>query len=68
MKKGIELRCKLALKELCIEAVLCNEGVMIALFDDIAVVHDKDEVSLLDGREAVCNDKGSTSLHHCLES
>ena len=46
------LRCtrllKLALIQICIKSAQCDQFIMRALFDDIAVLHDKDQVRIFD--------------------
>ena len=37
---------------------------MIALFDDVSVFHDQDDISTLDGGETMSYDKAGTSFHH----
>ena len=41
---------------------------MIPMFDDIAIYHDEDDVSILNSRQAVGDDKASTSHHELAES
>ena len=60
---GRNIFCRLSLFELRvvqlgIEAVLRKQLFVAALFDDVAVLHDEDEVGVADGRKAVRDDKG----------
>ena len=41
---------------------------MITLFDDITIYHDEDDVSILNGGQAMGNDKASPSHHELAES
>ena len=41
---------------------------MIPMFDDIAIYHNEDDVSILNSRQAVGDDKASTPHHKLAES
>ena len=60
--------CKLALIKLCVKTVSFQKFRMISLFNDLAVPHNQNQIGLTDGGEAMCNNKGSSSLHHGVES
>ncbi len=51
-----------------IETAELHKRVVIALFDDIAVFHDENDVGFLNGREAVCDDERRAPLHYFRES
>ena len=41
---------------------------MISLLDDIAILHNKDQICIFDRRKSVCNNKACSALHqvvHC---
>ncbi|MMZ68205.1 hypothetical protein D1872_308590 [compost metagenome] len=40
---------------------------MGAAFDQLALIHDQDHVSLLDGRQAVGDDQRGTAFHHMIQ-
>src|SRR5450759_3863384 len=59
---------ELAVIEIGIESVLCEQLLVSALFNDRTVVHDKDVVRISDGRETVGNDEAGPTGHqlcHC---
>ena len=58
---------KLTAVKFGIEAVLLQQRMMRALFNDIAVFHYEDEVSFLNGGKTVRYNKAGTSLHHFAE-
>lgn len=58
------LHGKLAIIQVRVESALCQEGFMVALFDDIAVFHYQDDISTLDGGKAVGYDKAGAAFHH----
>ena len=49
--------------ELVVGAVFSHELVVVAAFDDATVVHDHDDVGILDGGESVGDDKDGASVH-----
>lgn len=55
---------KLAVIQLRIEPILCHQGFMAALLNDMSVLHDKDHIRFPDGREPVRHDKAGPPLHH----
>lgn len=57
------LYCKLAVVQLCVKSVLCEKLFVIALFNDVAVTHYKDNVRLTNGGKAVSYDKACPALH-----
>ena len=44
------------------------ELLVITMFDDIAIYHDEDDVSILNSRQTVGDDKASPSHHELAES
>ena len=65
----IDLGCQLiAGIELVVLAFEGKEFVVGALFDNMAVIEDDDEVGIADGAQAVGDDKGSTALHQRVHS
>ena len=46
------------------KAALRQQGVVVALLHDVAVLHHKDKVCLPDGGKAVRHDEAGASLHH----
>ena len=62
----ISLR-KLAVVELRIESVLCEQLLVRALLGDLAVLHDENAVGVADGREPVRHDERGAPLHECIE-
>lgn len=63
-----ELHCKLCHIQVVVGAFFGKQFFGGSLFHDAALVNDEDAVSLLDGGEAVGNDKGSSSLKQCLDA
>ena len=55
---------ELAVVELGVEAALRQQFVVIALLDDVAVLHNEDDVGLADGGQAVGHDEARAALHH----
>ena len=43
------LSCKLGIVQVRIEATLCKQRIVISLFDDVYILHDKNDIRLLDG-------------------
>ena len=58
------LLTELTVIEVCVEAVLCEQGFVRARFDDLTVVHDEDQVCLADGGKTVRHDKARSAFHH----
>ena len=52
---------------LVIDTSGCHELLMITMFDDIAIYHDEDDVSILNSRQAMGDDKASPSYHKLAE-
>lgn len=61
---SVSLHGKLAIIQVRVESALCQEGFMVALFDDIAVFHYQDDISALNGGESVGYDKAGAAFHH----
>src|SRR5205809_7612972 len=55
--------CKLTVIQVSIEAILRKQFLVGSLFDDAAVVHNKDQICIPDRGESVGNDKACSSLH-----
>ena len=53
---------------LVINTSCCHELLMITMLDDITIYHDEDDVSILNSRQAVGDDKASPSHHELAES
>ena len=51
-----------------VEAAVCNELVVIALLDDVAVLEHQNGIGILNGREAMGDDEACTSLHQRIHS
>lgn len=49
--------------ELIVGAVFSHELVVVAAFDDATVVHNHDDIGILDGGESVGDDKDGATLH-----
>ena len=58
------LHGKLAIIQIRVESALCQEGFMVALFDDIAVFHYQDDIRTLDGGETMGYNKAGAAFHH----
>ena len=62
----------MAVVELGVEAALRQQGIVVALLHDMAVLHHEDDVGLPDGGKAVCHDEAGAALHHpgkgCLDT
>ena len=62
---------ELAAVEVGVEAALRDEGVVRAALDDLALVHDEDQVGVADGRQAMRDDEGRAAgeqlLQRCLD-
>ena len=52
--------------ELVTPALLCKQGVVIAAFNDLSVIHDDDQIRVPDGRQTVGNHDAGTVAHHHL--
>src|SRR3954451_44606 len=55
--------CKLAVVQIGIEAILCQQFLVGSFLDDCAVIHDEDQIGVADGGEAVGYHKVSPALH-----
>ena len=64
-KAPLLILCRL---HLVINTSGCHELLVIPMFDDIAIYHDKDDVSILNSGQAVGDDKASPSHHELAES
>ena len=61
---GSCLAYELAVVQVCIEAALRQQAVVVTLFDDVAVLHHQNDIGLTDGGQSVCYDKAGSALHH----
>ena len=52
--------------ELVIGAAFCHELFVVATFDDAAVIHDHNNISVLNGGESVGNDKDGAPFHELI--
>ena len=59
---------ELAVVQLCIESVLCQQFFVVALLYNIAVFHNEDQIGILDRRKSVGDDERSTSSHQLVHS
>ena len=64
----LDLYCKLCHIQVVVGAFPGKQFFGGSLFHDAAFINDEDAVSLLDGGEAVGNDKGSSSFKQCLDA
>ena len=55
--------CVLAVIQRCIKAVLCKQRLVVALLDDMTILHDQNDVRAADGGKTVCNDKARPAFH-----
>ena len=60
----VSLHGKLTIIQVRVESALCQEGFMVALFDDVSVFHYQDNISTLDGGETMGYDKAGAAFHH----
>ena len=58
------LHGKLAVIQIRVETALCQQGLMVALFDDVSVFHYQDDISALDGGKSVGYDEAGAAFHH----
>ena len=56
--------CKLAIVKVRIKSVRCKQALMIALLYNLSVFHNKDNISLPDGRQTMSHYKACPALHH----
>ncbi len=54
---------KLAVIQLSVKTILCQQSLMAALFHDIAILHYQNQVCITDGGKTVRNHKAGTVLH-----
>ena len=55
---------KLTVVQFGVEAALRQQALVIALFDDITVLHHQNDIRFLDGGQSVGDDKACSALHH----
>ena len=58
------LLCKLAVIEFVIESAFGEQLLVCALFNNVAVLHNKDNIAFLDCSKSVGNNKARLALHH----
>ena len=58
---------KLALIELSVKSALLEQLVVAALFHNLSVPHDQNDVGGADGGEPVGHNEAGAALHHALE-
>ena len=59
---------KLRIVKVCIEPILRKQFFMVALLDDISVLHDKNQIRITNRGQPMGNDKACSTLHqviHC---
>ena len=56
--------CKLAVIDLSIKAVLCQQLFVLSFFYNMPVAHNKDHICLADSRKTMGNNKAGPSFHH----
>lgn len=56
--------CKLALVKLRVKSLTFEQGLVAALFDNIAVFHDEDDIRLPYCRKSVRNNETGSPFHH----
>ena len=61
-------RGKLGIVEFAVEAVFLHQLFVIALFDDLSLIHDQDLIGIADRRKTMGNDERSPTLHQGIES
>ena len=59
---------KLAVIKICVKAFCCKQLFVTALLDNIAILHNQNQVSILDSGKPVGNDKACSSLHQVIHS
>ena len=57
---------KLAVIKICVKAFCCKQLFVTALLDNIAILHNQDQVRILDGGKPVGNDKACSALHQVI--
>ena len=57
---------KLAIIERGVKSILCHQGFMVALLDDIPVLHNQDHIGVFDGGKAVGDDEAGTAAHQII--
>ena len=57
------LAFELAIVQLGIEPILCQQFCMLALFDDISIFHHQDPICVTDGGKSMGDDEAGASLH-----
>lgn len=65
------VRCligKLRTVESCIGAVLFEQLLMGSAFDDVAMIHDENQIRIQNGAQAVSDDKAGSVFHHIVNS
>ena len=58
---------ELTIIQMTIEATLFQQFLMGTLLDDLSVFHYKDQGSVADRRQAVCNNKACTTFHQVIK-
>lgn len=60
------LHFELAIIQLGIEAILLQQVFVAALFDNVALAHHQNQISVTDGGKAVGNDEAGATLHQAV--
>ena len=59
---------KLAVVKICVEAFLCQQLFMAALFYNVAILHNQDQICVPDGGKSVSDDKAGSAFHQVIHS
>lgn len=62
------LPCKLAVIQVGVETICCQQLFVSTLLNDIAVIHYQDAVSISDSGQTVSNDKACSAIHQIRHS
>ena len=57
---------KLRIVKVCIETVRCKKFLVVTLFNNIAVFHNKNEICITDRGKSVGDDKTCSALHQII--
>ena len=55
---------ELTVIKVSIKSALSQQGLVVALFDDVSVFHYKDDIGTLDGGKSVGYDEAGAAFHH----
>ena len=57
---------KLRIVKVCIEPILRKQLFMVALLDDISVLHDKNQIRIANRRQPMGDDEACSALHQVI--